>query len=131
MKGGTIGGTPGGTIGGTAGGIIGGTPGGVVGAPPAAAKFLPPNMAKQQLIDGPYPELPAALNRGDYLYRVLVKICVSTAGTVDRVTLMKGADALLDEAVMSKVKTWKFRALLANNVPVPFCYPATFEFKPR
>jgi TonB family protein len=88
-------------------------------------------MAKQQLIDGPNPELPAALNRGDYLYRVLVKICVSTAGTVDRVTLMKGADALLDEAVMSKVKTWKFRALLANNVPVPFCYPATFEFKPR
>jgi len=131
VKGGTIGGTPGGTIGGTPGGTIGGTPGGTVGAPPAAAKFLPPNMAKQQLIDGPNPELPAALNRGDYLYRVLVKICVSTAGTVDRVTLMKGADALLDDAVMSKVKTWKFRALLANNVPVPFCYPATFEFKPR
>jgi protein TonB len=131
VKGGTIGGTPGGTIGGTPGGTIGGTPGGTVGAAPAAAKFLPPNMAKQQLIDGPNPELPPALNRGDYLYRVLVKICVSTTGTVDRVTLMKGADALLDDAVMSKVKTWKFRPLLANNVPVPFCYPATFEFKPR
>ena len=116
---------------GVKGGTIGGTPGGTVGAPPAAPKFLPPNMAKQQLIDGPNPDLPPALNRGDYLYRVLVKICVSTTGTVDRVTLMKGADALLDEAVIAKVKTWRFRALLANNVPVPLCYPATFEFKPR
>ena len=88
-------------------------------------------MAKQQLIDGPTGASGRRCNRGDYLYRVLVKICVSTAGTVDRVTLMKGADALLDEGVMSKVKTWKFRALLANNVPVPFCYPATFEFKPQ
>jgi len=129
VKDGTIGGTPGGSIGGVKGGTVGGTPGGVIGAPPAAPKFLPPNMAKQQLLDGPEPELPSALNRGDYLYRVLVKICVSTAGTVDKVTLMKGADSLLDAAVLSKVKTWKFRALLANNVPVPFCYPATFEFK--
>jgi hypothetical protein len=130
VKGGTIGGTPGGTIGGVKGGTIGGTPGGTIGAvAPAAPKFLPPNMAKQQLIDGPSPDLPPALNRGDYLYRVLVQICVSTTGAVDKVTLKMGADPLLNEAVLSKVKTWKFRALMANNVPVPFCYPATFEFK--
>jgi TonB family protein len=60
---------------------------------------------------------------------VLVKICVSTTGNVDKVTLMKGADSLLDEGVLSTVKTWRFRPLLANNTPVPFCYPATFEFK--
>ena len=42
---------------------------------------------------------------------------------------MKGADPLLDEAVLTKVKCWRFRPLLANDVPVPFCYPATFEFK--
>jgi len=122
VKGGTIGGTPGGTIGGTPKGIIGGTPGGVVGAPaaPAAPKFLPPNMAKQQLVDGPDPDFPPSLNHGGIVYRVLVKICVSTSGAVDKVTLMKGADSLLDEAVLTKVKSWKFRPLLANNVPVPF-----------
>ena len=129
VKGGTIGGTAGGTIGGTKGGTIGGTPGGVIGAPPAAPRSLAPYMAKQQLIDGPNPELPAALNRGDYLYRVLVQICVSTTGAVDKVTLKVGADPLLNEAVMSKVRTWKFRALMANNVPIPFCYLGTFEFK--
>ena len=118
VKGGTIGGTPGGTIGGT----------GPAGRP-APAKFLPPNMAKQQLIDGPDPVFPPSLNHGGIVYRVLVKICVTTTGSVDRVTLMKGADSVLDENVVTKVKTWRFRPLLANNVPVPFCYPATFEFK--
>ena len=122
VKHGTIGGTPGGTIGGT----IGGT--GPAG-PPAPPKFLPPNMAKQQLIDGPDPVFPPSLNHGGIVYRVLVKICVTTTGSVDRVTLMKGADSVLDENVLTKVKTWRFRPLLANNVPVPFCYPATFEFK--
>jgi protein TonB len=130
VKGGTIGGTPGGTIGGTPGGTIGGTPGGVIGATaPVAPKFLPPNMAKQQLVDGPDPDFPPSLNHGGIVYRVLVKICVTTGGTVDKVTLMKGADSLLDASVLTRVKSWKFRPLLANNVPVPFCYPATFEFK--
>ena len=114
---------------GVKGGTIGGTPGGVVGAAAAAPKFLPPNMAKQQLLSGPDPDFPPSLNHGGNVYRVLVKICVSTAGGVEKVTLMKGADSLLDESVLSKVKTWRFRPLLANNVPVPFCYPATFEFK--
>ena len=26
-------------------------------------------------------------------------------------------------------KTWRYRPLLANDVTVPFCYPAMFEFK--
>jgi len=55
---------------------------------------------------------------------------VTTAGNVDKVTLMKGADSVLDQNVLSTVKSsWRFRPLLANGVPVPFCYPATFEFK--
>jgi TonB family protein len=86
-------------------------------------------MAKQQLVSGPDPPFPPSLNHGGNIYRVLVKICVTTNGNVDRVTLMKGADSLLDEGVLSTVKTWRFRPLLANNTPVPFCYPATFEFK--
>jgi len=61
---------------------------------------------------------------------VLAKICVNTSGAVDKVTLMKGADPLLDDGVLTTVKTsWRFRPLMANNLAVPFCYPATFEFK--
>lgn len=129
VKGGVAGGTPGGTVGGVPGGTVGGTPGGVIGPAAGAPKFLPPNMAKQQLISGPDPPFPPSLNHGGIVYRVLVKICVTTAGGVDKITLMKGADSLLDTNVLTTVKTWRFRPLLANNAPVPFCYPATFEFK--
>jgi periplasmic protein TonB len=130
VKGGVIGGTIGGTPGGTIGGTIGGTPGGVIGAPPGAPKFLAPNMGSKQILSGPEPPFPPSLRKGDVVYRVLVKICVTTTGAVDRVTLMKGADSVLDAGVLTTVKdSWRFRPLFANNTPVPFCYPATFEFK--
>ena len=48
---------------------------------------------------------------------------------VDRVTIMKGADALLDGNVVSAVKTWRYRPLMADNHAVPFCYFGRFEFK--
>ncbi len=127
--GGTIGGTPGGTIGGTPGGTIGGTPGGTIGATQGAGKFLPPNMGAAQKLSGADPPFPASLRRTGAIYRVLVRIYVTAAGTVDRVTLMKGADPQLDEGVLSTVKTWRFRPYMANAMPIPFSYMATFEFK--
>jgi hypothetical protein len=43
--------------------------------------------------------------------------------------MSKGADPLLDDGVIATVKTWRYRPLVANDVTVPFCYPALFEFK--
>jgi hypothetical protein len=33
--------------------------------------------------------------------------------------------------VVATVKTWRFRPYTANGAPIPFCYPAMFEFKPQ
>ena len=41
----------------------------------------------------------------------------------------KRADPTLDNNVVAKVKTWRFRPLMANGTPVPFCYFGRFEFK--
>lgn len=135
-KGGVIGGTIGGTVGGTIGGTIGGKVGGVIGgsvggtgAAPVAPKLLPPNMGAGQKESGGDPPFPASLCRSGAIHRVLAKICVSPGGSVERVTIVKGADPLLDEGVVSTVKGWRYRPLLANSTPVPFCYPAMFEFK--
>jgi protein TonB len=133
-KGGVTGGVAGGTVGGTAqgtiGGKLGGTPGGIVGASGPPAKFLPPNMGAAQKLLGPDPPFPPSLRRAGVVYRVLAKICVGTSGAVEKITIMKGADPQLDEGVTSTVKSsWRFRPLMANAMPVPFCYPATFEFK--
>lgn len=133
VKGGTIGGTAGGTIGGTIGGTPGGTIGGTVGStgtgPVGPAKFLPPNLGALQKLTGSDPPFPPSLRKAGTEYAVIAKICVSPTGTVSTVTLMKRADPLLDEGVISTVKTWKFRPLMAGSAAIPFCYPATFQFK--
>jgi protein TonB len=128
VAGGVKGGTIGGTIGGTAGGTIGGTVGGTVGAA-APPKFLPPNLGELQRLSGDKPPFPPALRKPGADYAVVAKICVSRAGAVEAVTIMKKADPQLDAGVVSTVKTWRFRPLLAGSVPIPFCYPATFQFR--
>jgi protein TonB len=127
VAGGTVGGTAGGTVGGTVGGKVGGVVGGTGSGPPA--KFLPPSMGAAQKLSGADPGFPDRLKRAGAIYRVLAKICVNTGGAVDKVTISVGADPELNENVLTTVKTWRFRPLLANSTPVPFCYPATFEFK--
>ena len=43
---------------------------------------------------------------------------------------MKGADPLLDDGVADDGQdSGAFGRCMANNLAVPFCYPATFEFK--
>jgi protein TonB len=132
--GGTVGGTIGGTIGGEIGGKIGGEPGGKIGGTgsgPPSAKLMPQHLGAAQKLSGDDPPFPASLRKNGVIYRVMVKICVTTTGAVDKVTMSKGADPLLDDGVIATVKSWRYRPLTANSVTVPFCYPAMFEFKPQ
>jgi periplasmic protein TonB len=132
-KGGTAGGTIGGTIGGTVGGVIGGTVGGVIGGAgvptPIATRMLAPQMGAGRKASGDDPPFPAVLNRPGMLYVVLAKICVSRAGTVDSVSILKGANQMLDQGVLTTIKGWTFRPLMADSNAVPFCYPGRFEFR--
>lgn len=129
VEGGTVGGTVGGTIGGKPGGVLGGTPGGTGAAPPP--KFLPPNIGVGQRISGSEKDVPfpPSLRKPGMIYRVLAKITVNASGVVEKVTIMKGADPLLDEGVVNTVKTWRFRPYLANNTPIPFSFTNVFEFR--
>jgi protein TonB len=130
VKGGTIGGTPGGTIGGTPGGTIGGTPGGVIGAAPVAPKFLPPNIGIAQKLSGDDPPFPPSLRKPGAVYHVLVKVCVTVSGTVDKVTIMKSTESQLDDGVVDTLRrNWRFRPYMANATPIPFCTIKDFEFK--
>ncbi len=135
QKGGVIGGTIGGTVGGVIGGTIGGKPNGVLGgtiggtgAVPAR-KFLPPNMGALQKQSGDDPAFPPSLRKAGALYVVSAKICVSRGGDVESVTLMQRADPLLDDNVVQAVKRWRYRPLMADGIPVPFCYFGRFEFR--
>jgi protein TonB len=127
-KGGTIGGTIGGTLGGTPGGTIGGGAGGTPGPRSTPPRMVAPNMGAKQKASGDDPEFPAILRRAGTLYVVLAKVCVSRTGTVDGVSILKGAHPMLDAKVIAAVKAWRYRPLLADSNAVPFCYPLRFEF---
>jgi len=122
------GGVAGGVKGGKTGGVIGGTIGGT-GTAPVAPRAMPTLMGERQLISTERPEFPPSLRRGDMVYVVEAKVCVSPDGAVDTVTLTKTSDGLLNANVLKTVKGWKFRPLKFNGTFVPFCYPAKFEFK--
>jgi protein TonB len=128
VKGGVKGGTPGGTIGGTPGGTIGGTPGGVAGAT-MAPKMLTANVAENQLLSKEMPQFPPSLRKAGMVYVVIAKICVSRTGAVDSVTLLKRAEAQLDQNVSTTVKGWRYRPFMFNNTPAPFCFIRNFEFR--
>jgi protein TonB len=121
-------GEEGGVKGGQKGGIIGGSIGGA-GTTPAPPRSMPAQFGALQKSSGADPAFPPSLRRGDMIYVVEAKICVSTTGAVETVTLTKRADSLLDNNVVNAVKNWRFRPMKFNSMFVAFCYPARFEFK--
>jgi hypothetical protein len=106
----------------------------VVGAQQTAT-LLPPRVGAGQLIsdvlhDPRYtPTLPAQLNRAGMVVWGLYKICVSVAGTVTDVKVVKPADALVDAPWIQKIKTWQYRPYSINGRPVPYCYPMRLEVR--
>lgn len=118
--------------GGVAGGTIGGTPGSTGGGSPRTSpppRFLPPSLGVLQRLSAPEPEFPVHLRRSGASYHATAKICVNPGGAVDSVTLVKRTDTALDGHVLSAVKGWRFRPLVAGSVAIPFCYFQPFEFK--
>jgi protein TonB len=121
---------------GVEGGVEGGVAGGTLGSVPTqqeTAKLLPPNVGSGQLIsdvknDPRYrPSLPPALNRSGMRVWGLFKICVSAAGAVSNVSILKSADKLVDNEWMAKIRTWQYRPYSINGRPVPFCHPMRLE----
>jgi hypothetical protein len=59
----------------------------------------------------------------------LYKICVSVAGQVTEVKVVKPADALVEGPWIQKIKTWQYRPYSINGRPVPYCYPMRLEVR--
>ena len=105
------GGVAGGTTGGVAGGAIGGTVGGIDRRHRQAASWAAPGPRPAEVPRPQHgrgaegsratirPSHPS-FSRPGAVYRVLAKICVTTTGTVEKITIMKGADPQLDEGVV-------------------------------
>jgi TonB family protein len=112
---------------GVGGGAKSGTTGGA--GAPQGPRSVSAQVGAFQKQSGDMPEFPDSLIRGNNVYAVETKICVSTSGAVDSVTLTRRSDTVLDANVLNTLPTWRFRPLTVNNAPIPFCYPVRFEFR--
>jgi periplasmic protein TonB len=137
-------GQPGGVAGGVVGGVAGGVVGGVVGAPappppppkPAGPKMLSAKLGRGQLLIDPNDEryrvkLPPPLARSGETYVAMLKVCVSAQGSVTSVQLMKSATPAIDGQFPSVIGRWRYRPLVSDGVPTPFCYPLRYEVSGR
>jgi hypothetical protein len=97
---------------------------GVIAGPVA----LPPRVAEKRCLNCPTPQLHPAyahLARGQDM---VIKTCVSSAGEVTSVNVMRGFDSTVNREVTSTVRHWRMVPYLLNGHPVPFCYETRFIF---
>ena len=142
-------GEEGGEEGGVAGGVVGGVLGGMALGGPAAQKpppppkveeppkFLPPNIASQQLLTDPRTDpryrvaLPPSLGSAGMRLWAMLKVCVSEAGDVSDVKIIKSMDAAADSLLQAKIKTWRYKPINIDGHAVRFCYNFRYEHLPQ
>ncbi|HYQ46676.1 MAG TPA: energy transducer TonB [Polyangiaceae bacterium] len=137
---------PNGQVGGQLGGVPGGVVGGVVGAAPPPPPPPPPkptgpknvsaSIGRGQLLIDPNSEpyrvkLPMVLARSGETYTAMLRLCVSAEGRVSSVQVLKGAGAALDGQFPSVMGRWRYRPLMVDGAPTPFCYLLRYEVSGR
>src|SRR5688500_15257733 len=111
---------PGGVAGGEKGGIQGGVLGGVVGGvkpkppppKPVGPKMVAGSVGRQQLLINPNVDpyrvkVPRALARGGAEFSALLRVCVSTAGTVTGVNILKGTGSPIASQFPTVTGRWR------------------------
>jgi outer membrane biosynthesis protein TonB len=101
-----------------------------------APKMVPPNVGAGMRLaditqDPRYrPRLPPEYSKAGARYWALFKICVSRAGSVHGVDIIKPVGVQeIDEAWYRLIWTWPHRPYLINGVAVPVCYPSRIEVR--
>lgn len=136
---GQVGGVAGGVAGGVVGGVIGGM--GTVAPPPpppkpAGPKNVSSRIARGQLLINPNVDpyrvtVPSTLARSGMEFSALLRVCVSAEGRVTGVYIQKSAGPAIDPQFPQVIGRWRFRPLLADGRPTPFCYPLRYEVSAR
>ncbi len=132
------GGVAGGEKGGVRGGVLGGVVGGVTPKPPppkpAGPKMVSGSVGRQQLLINPNVDpyrvkVPRALARSGAEFSALLRVCVSTAGRVTGVSIVKGAGPAIDSQIPTVIGRWRYRPLTIGGQPTPFCYPLNYQIR--
>jgi hypothetical protein len=93
-----------------------------------ARPVLSPATARALRVYDVYPAPPEPLRAG-VVHVLLADICVSDRGLVSDVSMAPGGAAALESALRAAIRTWRYRPLLLDGVPTPFCHPMRFIYR--
>ena len=98
--------------------------------------MVPTRVARGQLLINPNDpryrvKLPAALARTGETYTAMLLICVSARGRVTGVRVLKSAGPALDPQFPQVIGRWRYKPLLINRRPTPFCYRLRYRISGR
>jgi serine/threonine protein kinase/outer membrane biosynthesis protein TonB len=109
-------------------------------APAAAAgpapRMVPGRVANNQLAIDPNGDeyrvrLPPSLARAGMQFSAVVRLCVSAQGSVTEVRILKSADPTIDSQIPAVLGRWRYRPLIADGKPTPFCYVLKYDIASR
>jgi TonB family protein len=53
---------------------------------------------------------------------IVVEVCVSDRGQVSDAVIAEGGMAAIDATLRMAIRSWRYRPLLVNGAPTPFCH---------
>jgi len=103
---------------------------------PAAPRLLSSRLGQNQLLTDPTSamsriRLPVGLDRMGQSFNAVVRICVTAGGNVSRVNILRSAGPVVDPQIPSALSRWRYRPLLEDGKPTPFCYVLNYEISAR
>jgi len=103
---------------------------------PTAPRVLSSRLGRSQLLTNPASgassvRLPAGLDRMGQTFSAIVNVCVSATGNVSKVTILRSAGPALDAQIPGALSRWRYRPLLEEGKPTPFCYVLNYEIAAR
>jgi hypothetical protein len=91
--------------------------------------YLPPDVAKSLRLYDPFPKIPELLRRRGAVHATVVDICVCDRGTVSNVRLSSGTTTPLAQTLAEAIRTWRYRPLVRNGMPAPFCHTIHITYR--
>jgi hypothetical protein len=91
--------------------------------------FVEPEVATYLRSQDYFPSLPASLRGRGAHYQARLDICVSKEGRVVDVGFRQPAAPALDSVLASAVRSWRYRPLMVNGAPAPFCHRMTVSYE--
>jgi hypothetical protein len=88
-----------------------------------------PEVGRGLRLQDDYPQLPEALRISGFEHTVLLEVCVSVRGAVDEIRFASHTTGELRRDLEQAIRGWRYRPLLKDGGPVPYCHQMRIQYR--